>query len=148
MTYGPLEIKPKELLRYSENSAQRLGHEYIGAHHLISGMLTVGNNTGGILKNGGIQLQAFETELLRLIARSQVMPFHAIREKSLPYTERCKKTIERASQLAQRRCSSHIEEFDLLRAICEDRDSVASIALDKLNFKTEDLERKLSALGV
>jgi len=54
----------KEIISFSKDEAERLGNDFIGAEHLLLGIIRVGNNTAvRILQSFKVDIKEMQTEL-------------------------------------------------------------------------------------
>jgi ATP-dependent Clp protease ATP-binding subunit ClpC len=135
--------KVNEILDYSKEEAERLGNDYIGAEHLLLGILRDG-------ENAAIEfLVDMQTDLLRVKQNieSQIRTNNTVKELKLPLlksTERILKIL-----LLEAKASGTDKNADtehLLLAILREKDNIAAKTLKQQNIDykimSDYLERK------
>ena len=132
------------VIQFSREEALRLGHNYIGAEHLMLGIIRQGDGLAvEILTNLGIELD----ELKRSIEDAVRSSGGTMTLGNLPLTKRAEKILKSTYTEAKNFKSDIIDTEHLLLSIAEEVDSVAAEVLGTLGVDYDliytELERIL-----
>lgn len=132
----------KEVISLSREEALRLGHDYIGAEHLLLGMIREGEGVAvGLLKKLGISL-----EELRLAVEQAIKGTAAGNVKNLdkiPLTRQSEKVLKITYLEAKIFKSELIGTEHLLLSILRDEDNIATQILEKFEVNYEVIKELL-----
>ena len=132
------------VIQFSREEALRLGHNYIGAEHLLLGLIRQGDGLAiEVLANLGVELEELKRSLEDAVRTSG----GTMTLGNLPLTKRAEKILKSTYQEAKNFKSDIIDSEHLLLAIAEEVDSVASEVLGTLGVDYDliysELERIL-----
>ncbi|MCH8287515.1 MAG: ATP-dependent Clp protease ATP-binding subunit [Candidatus Marinimicrobia bacterium] len=132
------------VIQFSREEALRLGHNYIGAEHLLLGIIRQGDGLAiEVLTNLGVELDELKRSLEDAVRTSG----GTMTLGNLPLTKRAEKILKSTYQEAKSFKSDIIDSEHLLLAIAEEVDSVASEVLGTLGVDYDliysELERIL-----
>ena len=132
------------VIQFSREEALRLGHNYIGAEHLMLGIIRQGDGLAiEILNNLGIEMN----ELKRSIEDAVRTSGGTMTLGNLPLTKRAEKILKSTYTEAKNFKSDIIDTEHLLLSITEEVDSVAAEVLGTLGVDYDliytELERIL-----
>ena len=135
------------VIQFSREEALRLGHNYIGAEHLMLGIIRQGDGLAvEILNNLGIELN----ELKRSIEDAVRSSGGTMTLGNLPLTKRAEKILKSTYTEAKNFKSDIIDTEHLLLSIAEEVDSVAAEVLGTLGVDYDliytELERILEGV--
>jgi ATP-dependent Clp protease ATP-binding subunit ClpC len=132
----------KEVISLSREEALRLGHDYIGAEHLLLGMIREGEGVAvGLLKKLGISL-----EELRLAVENAIKGTATGNVKNLdkiPLTRQSEKVLKITYLEAKIFKSELIGTEHLLLSILRDEDNIATQILEKFEVTYEVIKELL-----
>lgn len=151
--------KANEALNQAINSAQLLGHTYVGSEHLLLGLLRVGSGVAAtVLNNNGITAEKIEEQLKASIGSGT-----ATRLSPDYFTPRAKRVIETAITGCNNLGKKYVGTEHLLIAILSEGDNyavrfinelgvdvsvVTSQALKAAGIELEDMENGKSVKGM
>jgi ATP-dependent Clp protease ATP-binding subunit ClpC len=132
----------KEVISLSREEALRLGHDYIGAEHLLLGMIREGEGVAvGLLKKLGISLDE-----LRLAVENAIKGTATGNVKNLdkiPLTRQSEKVLKITYLEAKIFKSELIGTEHLLLSILRDEDNIATQILEKFEVTYEVIKELL-----
>ncbi len=118
--------RAQQVLNLARREADRFHHNYIGAEHVLLGLLRLGQGVAiSVLENAGVNPK----ELARKIEASMVQGDSAGTEGSLPYTPRVKKLLTIAGAEARELRHTYVGTEHLLLAFLRDDGGLAKDAL-------------------
>lgn len=138
-------IQVKEIISFSREEALRLGNDFIGAEHLVLGLIREGDNT--VLKI----LQTFHVNLQTL--RKEIE--HAVQDKagknmaninSLPLTKQAEKIIRITVLEAKALKSPTIETEHLMLSILKNKENAATQILGQFEVTYETFKNELDVV--
>ena len=89
--------RAQQVLSIARREAARFHHNYIGAEHVLLGLLKLGQGVAiSVMENAGIDIAA-----LTLKVEQSILPGSSTPEGSLPYTPRVRKILVQAGEEAQ-----------------------------------------------
>ena len=121
--------RAQQVINLARREALRFHHNYIGAEHILLGLLKLGQGFAiPILNNAGVNIPA----LIDVIEKSLVPgTANVTNVGSLPYTQRVKRILEIAGQEAEELHHAYVGTEHLLLAILKDEDGMAHHALEQ-----------------
>ena len=120
MTYGlpVLELfsdAARRLVVLAEEEARRLGHGHIGTEHFLLGILAdEESGAARALLAAGATLDASRVKVAEAVSTEGTS-----KVGDLPFTDRAKRTLERASRLSLRRHDDHVETEHVLLSLLD-----------------------------
>lgn len=118
--------RAQQMMNLARREADRFHHNYIGAEHVLLGLLKLGQGVAvSVLENAGINV----TTLAERIEQSIVPGSAAGNEGSLPYTQRVKKILTMAGEEARNMRHTYIGTEHILLGLLRDGDGLAWHAL-------------------
>lgn len=130
--------RAQQVINLARREADRFRHSYIGAEHLLLGLLRLGQGVAvTVLENANINIE----DLIAKIEASLVPGSATGNEGTLPYTQRVKRILTQAGAEAREMRHSFIGTEHLLLAILKDSDGLASQALSSAGM-TYDSAKK------
>ncbi len=129
--------KANVALNTAIESAQELGHTYIGTEHIVLGLLKEGTGVAAsVLGGAGVTAEEYRTRIMEAESYG-----HPSRLSPEDFTPRAKQCMEMAVVLARHMKHGYVGTEHLLLAVLRDESSVAVRLLDALGARTEDLVR-------
>ena len=126
----------KEVISLSREEALRLGHDYIGAEHLLLGMIREGEGVAlGILRKLGVDIDGLKGSIEDATKTSEDTGIK--NATSIPLTKQSEKVLKITYLEARIFKSDTIGTEHLLLSILRDNDSVATQVLDKFHVSYE-----------
>ena len=137
--------KANEALNQAINSAQLLGHTYVGSEHLLLGLLRVGSGVAAtVLNNNGVTAEKIE-ELLK----SSIGSGTATRLSPDYFTPRAKRVIETAITGCNNLGKKYVGTEHLLIAILSEGDNYAVRFITELGVEAATVtSQALKAAGI
>ncbi len=113
--------RAQQVLNIARREAGRFHHNYIGAEHVLLGLLKLGQGVAiSVMENAGVDI----AELTSRIEQS-IVPGAAATEGSLPYTPRVRKMLIQAGEEAKKLRHTYVGTEHLLLAMLKDEDGLA-----------------------
>lgn len=136
--------RAQQVLNLARREADRFHHNYIGAEHVLLGMLKLGHGVAvTVIENAGVNIP----ELISKIEASLMPGTAAGNEGSLPYTPRVKRMLSTAGSEARDMRHTYVGTEHILLAILRDDGGLAKDALTAvgIQYKTakESIMREL-----
>ncbi len=132
--------RAQQVLSIARREADRFRHNYIGAEHLLLGILKLGDGVAvSVMEAHGIDL----AELASRIEQSLVPGKSAPTEGSLPFTPRVRMIISQAGTEARKLQHSYIGTEHLLLAQLREEDGLAWHALNSVGLSYESARQKI-----
>ena len=126
--------RAQQVMNLARREADRFHHNYIGAEHLLLGLLKLGQGVAvSVLENAGINL----TRLTEQIEQSIVPGTAESSEGSLPPTPRVRKILTMAGEEAKHLRHTYVGTEHLLLGLLRDGDGLAWHALTKAGITYE-----------
>jgi len=98
MNYKRFSRRVQIILQYANDDASRLNHEFIGAEHILLGLLRLGNGYAiEIMKKAGININEMRTELLEMLKPGKPMLILGQKE----YTPQARQVLDQAVAFAE-----------------------------------------------
>ncbi len=121
-------------MNLARREADRFRHNYIGAEHVLLGLLKLGQGVAvSVLENDGVSLEA----LIDRVESSLIPGSAPGTEGSLPYTPRVRKLLTMAGEEAKSLRHTYIGTEHILLAILRDSDGLAWHALSSVGITYE-----------
>ncbi len=131
----------RDVISYSREEAIRLGHDYIGAEHLLLGLIREGE--GKAIKT----LQALEVDLIRLKKQVEDTIRNTSSQKSvtgnIPLTKQAEKVLKVTYLEAKIFKSEVIGTEHLLLSVLRDEDNIAAQVLHQFAVNYENFKEQL-----
>lgn len=132
----------KEVISLSREEALRLGHDYIGAEHLLLGMIREGEGVAvGLLKKLGLSLDELKLSLEQ--ATKGTATNNVKNLASIPLTRQSEKVLKITYLEAKIFKSELIGTEHLLLSILRDEDNIATQILDKYDVNYDVIKELL-----
>ncbi len=118
--------RAQQVMNLARREADRFRHNYIGAEHVLLGLLKLGQGVAvSVMENSGLNIAALAERI-----ENSLMPGNASgTEGSLPYTPRVRKLLSMAGEEAKSLRHTYIGTEHILLAILRDSDGLAWHAL-------------------
>ncbi|HWA24102.1 MAG TPA: Clp protease N-terminal domain-containing protein [Lacunisphaera sp.] len=139
-TFSPEAVRVVEL---AARAARSLGHNYVGAEHLLAGIMKQGSGAGvAALERAGLTLPGLREE----IESGQPSVPRQSSAGSIPYTPRWKGIIQRARTCA-RGAGARVEVDDLLRELLVEKEGLPADIFRRRAIDVEKLRAELDLPG-
>ena len=126
----------KDLISHSRDEAVRLMNEFVGAEHLLLGLIRLNEGTGvHILQEFNLDLNQVKTEVEKILSKSSVS---YIANLNLPLLKQTENIIKQSYLEAKEFKSAVIGTEHLLLTILRNEDSVACQVLNKYGVMYEN----------
>jgi ATP-dependent Clp protease ATP-binding subunit ClpC len=132
----------KEVISLSREEALRLGHDYIGAEHLMLGMIREGEGIAiSLLKKLGVSIDALKTALEEAVKGTATG--NAKNLNNIPLTRQAEKVLKITYLEAKIFKSELIGTEHLILSILRDEDCIASQVLKKFEVSYDTIKELL-----
>ena len=130
--------RAQQVLNIARREADRFHHNFIGAEHVLLGLLKLGQGVAiSVMENAGVDI----ADLTAKIEQS-IMPGSAsVEGGSLPYTPRVRKMLIQAGEEAQKLRHTYVGTEHLLLAMLKDEDGLAWNSLISCGLTYESVRR-------
>ena len=129
--------RAQQVLNIARREADRFHHNYIGAEHVLLGLLKLGQGVAiSVMENAGVDI----ADLTFKIEQS-IVPGSSSSEGSLPYTPRVRKMLVQAGEEAQKLRHTYVGTEHLLLAMLKDEDGLAWHSLVSCGLTYESVRR-------
>ncbi|MDQ2084888.1 ATP-dependent Clp protease ATP-binding subunit [Herbivorax sp. ANBcel31] len=119
--YGRFTEKAEKAMKFSQEVAMELGHNYVGTEHLLLGLIKEGSGVAArVLQNQAMTEEKVIKEIEELIGRGEMT-----NEQPLGLTPRTKRVLELSFREARRIGHNYIGTEHLLLGILKEGESVA-----------------------
>ncbi len=126
--------RAQQILNIARREADRFHHNYIGAEHILLGMLKLGQGVAvTVLENAGVDIR----DLISKIEASMVAGDHPHNEGTLPYTPRVKRLLTMAGAEARELRHTYVGTEHILLAFLRDEGGLAREALNSTGLSYE-----------
>ncbi|MFN2611574.1 MAG: Clp protease N-terminal domain-containing protein, partial [Actinomycetota bacterium] len=124
--FSKFTVASRKVVVLAQERARDLGHRYIGAEHLLLGVLSLDDAIGAqALASMGASIWSLTEQVLEIIGRGEdVRPIGHI-----PFTPRAKTVFELALREAQKRADVEIGVDHLTLALLLEEDGVPAVAM-------------------
>ena len=127
--------RAQQVLNIARREADRFHHNFIGAEHVLLGLLKLGQGVAiSVMENAGIDIAT-----LTLKVEQSIMPGSSgNQDGSLPYTPRVRRILVQAGEEAQLLKHTYVGTEHLLLAMLKDGDGLAwhSLAASGLTYES------------
>jgi uncharacterized protein YndB with AHSA1/START domain len=146
-----------DVYRAARREASRLGHETVGAEHVLLGLVAQGGRAAEVLGALGVDLETVRTQLRRLQgedlaalgidrpALAEPPAFSPDERARMPMTPSAEAALEAAERERKARGHDALGPEHVLLALLADADGLAGRALRGLGVTTDGVERELLA---
>ncbi len=132
--------RAKQALNIARREADRFHHNYIGAEHLLLGLLKLGDGVAvSVIERNGINIQ----ELASRVEQSLVPGKTSATEGTLPFTPRVKKLLTMAGGEARNFRHTYVGTEHILLAMLRDEDGLAWHALTSSGLTYENARQRV-----
>ena len=132
----------KEIISYSREEALRLGNDFIGAEHLVLGIIRDGeNNAVKILRSLNVDLYELRKEIETAVKDKSGKTITNI--NSLPLTKQAEKVIRITVLEAKSRKSNVVESEHLMLSVLKNKENVATQILNQFEVDYESFKNEL-----
>ena len=129
--------RAQQVLNIARREADRFHHNFIGAEHVLLGLLKLGQGVAiSVMENAGIDI----ADLTFKIEQS-VVPGSSAAEGTLPYTPRVRKILIQAGEEAKKLKHTYVGTEHLLLAMLRDEDGLAWHSLMSAGLTYESVRR-------
>ncbi|MEE1266952.1 MAG: Clp protease N-terminal domain-containing protein, partial [Akkermansia sp.] len=129
--------RAQQVLNIARREADRFHHNYIGAEHVLLGLLKLGQGVAiSVMENAGVDV----ADLTAKIEQS-IVPGAAAAEGSLPYTPRVRKMLIQAGEEAKKLKHTYVGTEHLLLAMLKDEDGLAWHSLVSFGLTYDTVRR-------
>ena len=129
--------RAQQVLNIARREADRFHHNYIGAEHVLLGLLKLGQGVAiSVMENAGVDV----ADLTAKIEQS-IVPGAASAEGSLPYTPRVRKMLIQAGEEAKKLKHTYVGTEHLLLAMLKDEDGLAWHSLVSFGLTYDSVRR-------
>lgn len=137
--------RSRKVMGIARQEAQRFNHQYMGSEHLLLALAAEGSGiAANVLRNLGVDSSKIMIAVEKLIQPGPTM----VTMGQLPFTPRCKRVLELASESASNLRHNYIGTEHLLLGLLREREGTGAKALEDLGLKLEDVRREiLEVLG-
>lgn len=126
----------KNALKFAEEKARELGHNYVGTEHLLLGLICEKEGAAANLLNlSGISEEAVTANLLTLIGKGDY-EF----TQGFGYTPRSKQILELSLAFSKQMGQSYVGTEHILMALIKEKESVAFRILSELGADFNEIE--------
>lgn len=129
--------RAQQVLNIARREADRFHHNYIGAEHVLLGLLKLGQGVAiSVMENAGVDI----ADLTFKIEQS-IVPGSAAAEGTLPYTPRVKKILIHAGEEARNLRHTYVGTEHILLGMLKDDDGLAWHSLVSCGLTYESVRR-------
>lgn len=136
----------RDVIAFSREEALRLGHDYIGAEHLLLGIIREGEGMAvQVLNSLGVDLNDLRRNIESMVKTNLSKPVNAL--GNLPLVKAAEKVLKITYLEAKLYKSDLIETEHLLLSLLKVEENVASIVLNRFNINYDIVKRELELLN-
>ena len=129
--------RAQQVLNIARREADRFHHNYIGAEHVLLGLLKLGQGVAiSVMENAGVDIAALTFKI-----EQSIVPGSSATEGSLPYTPRVRKMLIQAGEEARKLRHTYVGTEHLLLAMLQDEDGLAWHSLVSCGLSYEVVRR-------
>ena len=129
--------RAQQVLNIARREADRFHHNFIGAEHVLLGLLKLGQGVAiSVMENAGIDIADLTFKI-----EQRVVPGSTAAEGSLPYTPRVRKILIHAGEEAKKLKHTYVGTEHLLLAMLRDDDGLAWHSLVSAGLTYESARR-------
>src|SRR2546421_9053946 len=131
--------RARKVMQLAQEEAQRLHHNYIGAEHLLLGLLREGEGVAGkVLTRLGVDLEQARQAVENIVGRGN----HLI-SGEIGLTPRAKKVIELAVDEARRLNHHYIGTEHLLLGLVREGEGIGAGVLENLGLSLQEVRAQV-----
>jgi ATP-dependent Clp protease ATP-binding subunit ClpA len=137
--------RARKVMALANLEAQRLEQPYVGAEHILLGLVQEGSGVGAnVLRNLGVELRVVRREVEKLVkSESEAAP-----PGKLPMTARAKRIVDNAITEARSLSHNYVGTEHLLLGLLVEHEGVPAQVFASLNLKREVVRAEiLNLLG-
>ncbi len=127
----------QKVLTLAQESAQRMGHNYVGTEHLLLGLVQTEGRAAQALQSQGVTPQKVGEMIEHIVGRG------GIQADSFDYSPRTKRILQISAAIARQMNHSYIGTEHLLLALIGEGDTVASRILRECQVDSSRLVQTL-----
>jgi len=128
----------REVVVLAQDESRALRHDYIGAEHLLLGLLRVGGPASFALQSMGVTVKATRSRIIAAVGAAE-----APRSGQIPFTPRAKLVLERSLREALSLGHDHIGDEHLLLGLLRQTDGLAVEVLSEFGVDRDELGRQV-----
>jgi hypothetical protein len=141
--YERFTDRARKVMQLAHQEAQRFNHEYMGADHILLGLVKEGSGVAAnVLKNLDIDLRKIRLEVEKIVRPGPDM----VTMGKLPQTPRARKVIEYAIEEARNLHHNYVGTEHLLLGLLREEEGVASQVLMNLGLKLANVRKEVLQL--
>ncbi|MBQ4594580.1 MAG: ATP-dependent Clp protease ATP-binding subunit [Akkermansia sp.] len=132
--------RAQQVLNLARREADRFHHNYIGAEHVLLGMLKLGHGVAvSVIENAGVNIP----ELIKMIESAMIPGTTTGNEGSLPYTPRVKRLLSTAGTEAKELRHTYVGTEHILLAVLRDDGGLAKDALTSVGLSYKSAKESI-----
>ncbi|QJW93022.1 ATP-dependent Clp protease, ATP-binding subunit ClpC [Frigoriglobus tundricola] len=136
--YARFTDRARKVMQLANREARRFNHEYIGAEHILLGLVAEANGVAGhVLKNRHVDLDVIRREVEKIVQHGP--GGEQVVMGRLPHTPRAKKVIEYSIEEARNLNHNYVGTEHLLLGLLREQEGVAAQVLMNLGLVLEDV---------
>ena len=140
MTYERFTDRSRKVMMLANQEAQRLNHPYIGAEHILLGLIKEGSGVAAMtLKNLDIDLGKIRLIIEKLVECGPDM----VTMGKLPQTPRAQKVLENAVEESKNLKHNYVGTEHILLGLIREEEGCAADALRACGVKMEDVREEI-----
>lgn len=137
--FGRFTERAQKVLRYAQEEARSMGHNYVGTEHLLLGLLREeGGAASTVLINLGMDLEKMREYITKLVGKGNAN-FH----EGFGYTPRTKRVMELSFYEARNLGHNYVGTEHLLLALIREGEGVAARILKDSKMDTEEIKQQV-----
>jgi len=141
--FEEFDQRARKVMALANQEAERLNHEYIGAEHILLGLVKEGSGRGvSLLRNFDVDVREVSLQVEKLL-NSGPKP---VTMGKLPQKGRGKKVIEYATEEARNLKHYSVGTEHLLLGLLREHDGVAAQVLPNLKRRIEEVREEIRNL--
>jgi ATP-dependent Clp protease ATP-binding subunit ClpC len=132
--------RAQQILALARSEADRFNHNFVGAEHLLLGLIKLGQGVGfNVLQNMGLDLETVHKEVEKQVGTA---PEHRV-TGDIPHTPHVKKVLALASQEARAFKHTYVGTEHILLGLLREGDGVAARVLKKFSVDLEQTRQEI-----
>jgi ATP-dependent Clp protease ATP-binding subunit ClpC len=141
--YSRFTDRARKVMRFANEEARRLNHEYIGTEHLLLGLVKEGTGVAArVLNNLNIDLSKIRMEVEKIVQAGPDL----VTWDTLPQTPRAKKVIAYATDEARKLNHNYVGTEHLLLGLLLEQEGVAAHILMNLGAALQSTSNEILRL--
>jgi ATP-dependent Clp protease ATP-binding subunit ClpA len=143
----PFTPRAKKVLELSLREALQLGHDYIGAEHILLGLIREGQGVAAqVLQKLGADLSRVRLKVIELL-EAQIEETPKGTRYLRPFSEVAQEVLKRASESARELGHEAIEPADILLALVATDDAQVTELLGSWGIRLADVRQRIEELA-